>query len=66
MLGFDGAVKLLDFGIAKALVRGQREQDATGTLKGKFGYMSPEQVEGSGVRSPHRPVRRRASCCTRC
>jgi len=46
MIGFDGAVKLLDFGIAKALAESSDTKTATGTLKGKFGYMSPEQVEG--------------------
>jgi hypothetical protein len=46
MLSFDGAVKLLDFGIAKALSEANENKTQTGTLKGKFGYMSPEQVEG--------------------
>ena len=46
MLSNDGAIKLLDFGIAKALVEsGDRTQ--TGTLKGKFAYMAPEQLEGN-------------------
>lgn len=38
-----GRVKLADFGIARANDR-QRET-ATGTLKGKYGYMSPEQID---------------------
>src|SRR6478752_7430996 len=46
MLGFDGSVKLLDFGIAKALAEANENKTQTGTLKGKFGYMSPEQVDG--------------------
>jgi serine/threonine protein kinase len=39
-----GGVKLIDFGIAKVATR----QNATqvGILKGKFGYMSPEQARG--------------------
>ena len=49
MLSFDGAVKLLDFGIAKALGEATRTRPQTGTLKGKFGYMSPEQVEGEPI-----------------
>ncbi len=49
MLSFDGAVKLLDFGIAKALAEANENRTVTGTLKGKFGYMSPEQVEGKDV-----------------
>jgi len=44
LLGFDGSVKLIDFGVAK---RGDRiVTTQTGTIKGKVGYMSPEQVRG--------------------
>ncbi len=49
MISVDGAVKLLDFGIAKALAEANENRTVTGTLKGKFGYMSPEQVEGKEV-----------------
>jgi serine/threonine protein kinase len=49
MLAFDGSVKLLDFGIAKALNEASENKTQTGTLKGKFGYMSPEQVEGKEI-----------------
>ena len=59
MISFDGAVKLLDFGIAKALAEANENRTVTGTLKGKFGYMSPEQVEGKDDRSSQRSVRRR-------
>jgi serine/threonine-protein kinase len=45
LLSFDGAVKLTDFGIAKA----QTSQTAPGMLKGKFAYMSPEQARGEKV-----------------
>jgi eukaryotic-like serine/threonine-protein kinase len=45
LIGFDGAVKLTDFGIAKA---GDR-LTAPGVLKGKFAYMSPEQARGEPV-----------------
>ena len=38
-----GLLKLLDFGIAKA-TQGQSEATFSGDLKGKFSYMSPEQV----------------------
>jgi serine/threonine protein kinase len=42
MIGFDGTVKLADFGIARAAERtSQTEPD---TLRGKPAYMSPEQV----------------------
>jgi len=42
---YDGGVKVVDFGIAKAADRSTRTR--TGTLKGKYAYMSPEQVEGA-------------------
>lgn len=41
---FDGTVKVLDFGIAKAA--NQVEQTRAGQLKGKAGYLSPEQCLG--------------------
>ena len=42
-----GHVKLTDFGIARAAERHQKTE--AGTLKGKFSYMSPEQVLGQEV-----------------
>jgi serine/threonine-protein kinase len=42
LVGQDGAVKLIDFGIAKAVARTSNTQ--TGVVKGKAGYMAPEQV----------------------
>ena len=45
MLSYDGVVKLVDFGIAKAL-DSMKEATRTGSLKGKFAYMAPEQVGG--------------------
>jgi len=47
-LTYDGEVKLVDFGIAKALLNS--EQTATGMLKGKIGFMAPEQVRGMADR----------------
>ncbi|MGH1342348.1 MAG: serine/threonine protein kinase [Nannocystales bacterium] len=44
LVRFDGIVKLVDFGIAKALSGTQHTR--TGTIKGKAGYMSPEQCRG--------------------
>jgi serine/threonine protein kinase len=44
MVSFEGEVKIIDFGIAKA--ENQMEATKAGTLKGKFGYMSPEQADG--------------------
>jgi len=42
-----GDVKLIDFGIARAVERAH--QTKAGTLKGKYGYMSPEQVLGDSL-----------------
>jgi eukaryotic-like serine/threonine-protein kinase len=52
LIGYDGNVKVTDFGIAKALLK---SSDATksGTLRGKVAYMAPEQCLG-------RPIDRRA------
>jgi len=47
VVSFDGAVKIVDFGIAKAATR--EVETLAGTLKGKIGYMSPEQCRGQSV-----------------
>jgi len=49
MISAHGEVKLLDFGIAKAVEAIDDELTRTGTLKGKWSYMSPEQVVGAQV-----------------
>jgi len=51
LVSFDGAVKLVDFGIARATA--QESKTRTGTLKGKIPYMSPEQCQ-------NRPLDRRS------
>jgi serine/threonine-protein kinase len=47
VVSFDGSVKVVDFGIAKAATR--EVETLAGTLKGKIGYMSPEQCKGQNV-----------------
>ena len=42
LVGFDGRVKVTDFGVAAA--RGRRTQTTSGEIKGKVSYMSPEQI----------------------
>ncbi len=43
----EGEVKLIDFGIAKA--EGRATRTLAGLVKGKFAYMSPEQIRGLPV-----------------
>jgi eukaryotic-like serine/threonine-protein kinase len=45
---FEGQVKILDFGIAKAAIAAPTETE-TGVLKGKVRYMAPEQMAGAAV-----------------
>ena len=45
LLSYDGAVKIADFGIARA----RMISEETGVIKGKFSYMSPEQARGTRV-----------------
>ncbi|MGO8999716.1 MAG: protein kinase domain-containing protein [Polyangiaceae bacterium] len=47
LVGVDGKARVLDFGIAKALGRQQTTRD--GKIKGKLGYMAPEQLSGRGA-----------------
>ena len=42
LIAFDGTVRIVDFGIAKALGRTTRTR--TGVVKGKVGYIAPEQL----------------------
>lgn len=48
LINRSGQVKLVDFGVAKAIDR-ISEKTRTGHLKGKFAYMSPEQVRGRRI-----------------
>ncbi|MFO0724971.1 MAG: serine/threonine-protein kinase [Myxococcota bacterium] len=48
MVSYSGEVKVLDFGVARMTeTHGLRTQ--TGTLRGKFAYMSPEQTVGAAI-----------------
>ena len=57
---YEGEIKLIDFGIVKA--EGRATRTLAGLVKGKFAYMSPEQLRGLPVGAPMcSPA---ASCCT--
>jgi serine/threonine-protein kinase len=47
MLTYDGAVKVIDFGIAKT--KGNSEATQAGTIKGKLSYLAPEYLEGADL-----------------
>jgi len=47
LLSFDGEVKVIDFGLAKAANRMSQTKD--GVVKGKLAYLSPEQAHGKSV-----------------
>ncbi len=48
ILSYEGNLKVIDFGIAKA-ASGVQEPTHAGTIKGKIAYLSPEQVTGQPV-----------------
>lgn len=47
MVGYDGYVRVLDFGIARST--DQVHETQRGVLKGRFSYMAPEQMEGRQI-----------------
>jgi len=46
MAGWNGTVKILDFGLARAVHELRTNLTDAGTLKGKMSYVAPEQLEG--------------------
>jgi len=48
LVGTDGIARVVDFGVAKASGRVQTTRN--GQLKGKLGYMAPEQIGGNATR----------------
>jgi serine/threonine protein kinase len=57
LLGYEGSVKLMDFGIAKAATRSS--ETTKGVLRGKVAYMAPEQIRAD-------PLDRRADLFSLC
>jgi serine/threonine-protein kinase len=53
LVDLDGAVRVLDFGVARAMQA--RPETRPGTLKGKFSYMAPEMLRGEEV-TPHADI----------
>ncbi|HMY58088.1 MAG TPA: protein kinase [Pseudomonadota bacterium] len=47
LVTYDGQVKIIDFGIAKATMAAESEQTQAGMVKGKYAYMSPEQARSA-------------------
>ncbi len=47
LISFEGSVKLIDFGVARAM--GRLNETESGRMKGKIGYMAPEQARGEHV-----------------
>lgn len=47
IVGYDGSVRVLDFGIASAAEKLHTTRN--GTIKGRFAYMAPEQMRGHAV-----------------
>jgi len=48
LVTYDGVTKVVDFGVAKATANG-RGATGAGQIKGKVGYMAPEQIDGESI-----------------
>jgi serine/threonine protein kinase len=49
IVSYDGNLKVIDFGIAKAASGSTHEATSAGTIKGKIAYLSPEQIHGQAI-----------------
>ena len=49
MISYDGGIKLVDFGVAKAENRAGAHETRSGAVKGKISYLSPEQCRGVAI-----------------
>jgi eukaryotic-like serine/threonine-protein kinase len=49
LITFDGVVKVVDFGVAKATHAAHGGKTAVGQMKGKVTYMAPEQARGEPI-----------------
>src|SRR4051812_6967433 len=47
LVGYDGSVRIVDFGVAYAAERSHATRD--GAVKGRYQYMAPEQMRGNAV-----------------
>ena len=47
MVSYEGIIKMLDFGVAKATQHSAESR--SGTIKGKIAYLSPEQCQGTAI-----------------
>ncbi|MFT3926744.1 MAG: protein kinase [Myxococcales bacterium] len=47
LVGYDGSLRIVDFGVAYAAERSHATRD--GAVKGRYGYMAPEQMRGNAV-----------------
>jgi serine/threonine protein kinase len=49
IVGYEGTVKVVDFGVAKAARRSAETSSASNTIMGKLAYLSPEQCLGGAI-----------------
>jgi len=49
LVAYDGIIKVVDFGVAKATAVASEAHTSAGQIKGKAAYMSPEQARGGTI-----------------